>query len=147
MFTVIKLKILMREFKDDLSLGLTSDFSDNFSPNCFSCSGGDIWSISAPNIAIGTFTSETMNFNIWDNIQSVTNIYHEWEMGYLPLIWSSVIGPGCKMTAAWSSVELANFTNTTPEKYATKLDMLADRALTFTMQKPFSKISTFVTCV
>ena len=54
----------MREFKVDLSFGLTSDFADYFSPNCFRCSDGKIWSFSAPNIAIGTFTSKTMNFNI-----------------------------------------------------------------------------------
>ena len=48
----------MRESRNDFFLGLTSDFSDNFFPNSFNCSGGEVWSISAPNIAIGTLTSE-----------------------------------------------------------------------------------------
>jgi hypothetical protein len=52
-------KMVMRESKRELLCGFTSDFTDNFSPNFFNCSGGEAWSISAPNIAIGTLTSET----------------------------------------------------------------------------------------
>ena len=58
--TFIKFKISMNDF----FLGHTSDFSDNFFPNCFNRSGGEEWSISAPNIEIGILTSEIMNLNI-----------------------------------------------------------------------------------
>ena len=47
-------------------------------------------------------------------------------MGDLPSTSSSVIEPGCKTTAAWRSVELANFTKTIPEKYAGKPDVFED---------------------
>lgn len=36
----------------------TSDFAVKTSSNCFTTSGGDIWSISAPSIEIGTLTAE-----------------------------------------------------------------------------------------
>ena len=72
--TFIKFKIMNRESMNDFFLGHTSDFSDNFFPNCFNRSGGEEWSISAPNIEIGILTSETMNLNIWDNMQPVTYI-------------------------------------------------------------------------
>lgn len=40
---------------------LTSDFADKASVSCFAWSGGNIWSCSAANIAVGTFTSEKYN--------------------------------------------------------------------------------------
>ena len=59
------------------------------------------------------------NLNTWDNMPSETPyLALAWAVGDLPSISSSVIGPGCNTTAAWISVELANFTNTIPESYA-----------------------------
>ena len=62
--TIIKIKNCDERIQDGICLRLTSDFADNFFPNCFNRSGGEEWSISAPNIEIGILTSETMNLNI-----------------------------------------------------------------------------------
>ena len=56
------------------------------------------------------------------------------------MISSSVIRPGCNTTAAWMSVELANFTTTFPETNEGKLDVSSQSTLGFQRQNQFQRI-------